>query len=264
MAKSETGVSKGFVRNQLIRVEKGEGNNVDTTTSTTTTTTTTTTQTPAAGAGGAGEGGNGGGDAGGADVADAGADGDNSAAPDADSEDTDADAADTDAGEAAAEPDSGRKRRSAGDPTTTTTTTTTTTIYYKSNYVRFVVESQFLDKNTTLAEFQGIVTDDVVPNLSGLEAVDVPDPVCKNENLTELMPALMPTMTHDKTINMVNRFYIQNSINLTLLQLLLTELGCVSGAAAWPWSRSLSLASSRTRRPRTSPRTSARTTRPQQ
>ena len=89
---------------------------------------------------------------------------------------------------------------------TTTTTTTTTTIYYKSNYVSFVVESQFLDNTTTLAEFQGIVTDDVVPNLSGLEAVDVPDPVCKNENLTESMPSLMPTMTHDKAINLVNRF----------------------------------------------------------
>ena len=71
----------------------------------------------------------------------------------------------------------------------------------------FVVESQFLDNTTTLAEFQGIVTNDVVPNLSGLEAVDVPDPVCRNENLTESMPSLMPTMEHDKTINLVNRLY---------------------------------------------------------
>ena len=74
----------------------------------------------------------------------------------------------------------------------------------------FVVESQFLDNTTTLAEFQGIVTNDVVPNLSGLEAVDVPDPVCKNENLTESMPSLMPTMTHDKTINLVNRLVKQH------------------------------------------------------
>ena len=122
MVKSATAISKGFVRNSLILFTKGEGNNVDTTTTTTSTTTTTTTTTTAA-AGGGGGGGDGvdGGDGG---VDDATATNDTVA------------------------------RRKRNVVTTTTTTTTTTTIYYKSNYVKFLVETQFLDENTTLADFQ--------------------------------------------------------------------------------------------------------------
>ena len=45
----------------------------------------------------------------------------------------------------------------------------------------------------------------MVPNVGGIAHVDKPAPVCKNENLTDNMPYLMDSMTHNKPIVMVDR-----------------------------------------------------------
>ena len=45
----------------------------------------------------------------------------------------------------------------------------------------------------------------MVPNVGGIVHVDKPAPVCKNDNLTDIMPYLMDSMEHDKPIVMLDR-----------------------------------------------------------
>ena len=68
------------------------------------------------------------------------------------------------------------------------------------------METQFFE-NTTLADFQDMWADDMVAawQSGNLSTVDIPAPTCANDNLTSLMPALMPTMTHNKPVVMQNR-----------------------------------------------------------
>ncbi|XP_023342384.1 uncharacterized protein LOC111712098 [Eurytemora carolleeae] len=96
-----------------------------------------------------------------------------------------------------------RKKRAATAPPATTIP-----INYDSYYITVFMEVQFMKP---VADFQSMFTT-VLPTVEefGTSAVPAnvtfPAPgVCKNINLTELLPSTMPSMTHDKQIILVNK-----------------------------------------------------------
>jgi len=138
----------------------------------------------------------------------------------------------TTGGDTTAETTTAEAKRRKRDVTTATTEVPTTTYNAPSHFVQFTMETQFVDDThiKTKDEFQALVAPvldtgkvgdfqlnaEDVDEVQGKQEISFPDlPTCSNVNLTDVMASAMPTMTHNKPVNMMTYkdYYNETTIN---------------------------------------------------